>query len=124
MLPCKSRTPAALLGLTLLFTGIASAHATRDEPTIAPRAAALQYKESRPSGETIVRWSENIFAILTTLDSGAPAGLRLNRELAMVHIAMHDAANAVDEKFERYALDSHEPHAKAALSAPQPRTRH
>jgi hypothetical protein len=83
-----------------------------------PESAAIPpVRGATPSGETIVRWSENIFALLTTLDSGAPAGLRLNRELAMVHIAMHDAANAVDEKFERYALDIEDRYADPALAA-------
>jgi hypothetical protein len=72
---------------------------------------------STPSGETIIRWSENNFTILTTLDSGAPSGLQLLRELAMVHIAMHDAANAVDRKFEAYIFDDEDDDANAPLAA-------
>jgi hypothetical protein len=70
-----------------------------------------------PSGETIVRWNEHNFTILTTLENGSPAGSQLIRELAMVHIAMHDAANAVKKKFDRYALDIIDKHADPALAA-------
>jgi PAP2 superfamily len=70
-----------------------------------------------PSGETIVRWSENNFALLTTLDNGSPSGLQLIRELAIVHIAMHDAANAVDPQYNRYVLDVEDPAADPALAA-------
>jgi hypothetical protein len=79
--------------------------------------AAPKSDGSAPSGRTIVRWNQNNLALLTTLDSGAPAGLQLNRELAMVHIAMHDAANAVDERYERYVLEVEDQRADAALSA-------
>jgi hypothetical protein len=72
---------------------------------------------SSPSGETIVRWNENNFAILTTLDDETPAGLRLIRELAMVHIAMHDAANGARKEFEHYALNDEDSKADPALSA-------
>ncbi|MGH9160380.1 MAG: vanadium-dependent haloperoxidase [Vicinamibacteraceae bacterium] len=72
---------------------------------------------SSPSGETIVRWNENNFALLTTLDNGAPAGLELNRALTIVHIAMHDAANGVRSKYERYALTETDAEADPALAA-------
>ncbi len=70
-----------------------------------------------PSGETIVRWNNHNFTILTTLESGAPAGSQLIRELAMVHIAMHDAANAVKAKFETYAIGVTDTGADPALAA-------
>ena len=49
------------------------------------------------SGETIVRWNQNAVTIVN-----GPA-LSMMRELAIVHIAMHDAANAVERHYETYA---------------------
>ena len=72
---------------------------------------------STPSGETIVRWNNNNFTILTTLDNGTASGLLLIRELAMVHIAMHDAANAAKSKYETYVLDDEDSGADPALAA-------
>jgi hypothetical protein len=72
---------------------------------------------STPSGETIVRWNDNNFTILTTLDNGTASGLLLIRELAMVHIAMHDAANGAKSKYETYVLDDHDAGADPALAA-------
>ena len=46
------------------------------------------------SGETIVRWNQNAVTI-----ANGPA-LPMMRELAIVHIAMHDAANAVERHYE------------------------
>jgi hypothetical protein len=52
------------------------------------------------SGETIVRWNHNASIVLT----GARPE-RLTRDLAMVHLAAHDAVNAVKAQYEMYALD-------------------
>jgi hypothetical protein len=52
------------------------------------------------SGETIVRWNHNASMVLT----GARPE-RLTRDLAMVHLAAHDAVNAVRAQYEMYALD-------------------
>jgi hypothetical protein len=66
------------------------------------------------SGETIVRWNQNAVTVLS-----GPA-LPMMRELAIVHIAMHDAANAVEERYETYALLERQPqwnNADPALAA-------
>jgi hypothetical protein len=52
-----------------------------------------------PSGEPVVRWNAN--AVSLTSDTGA---LPQMRELAMVHVAMHDAVNLVDDQFKGYAI--------------------
>ena len=72
---------------------------------------------SRQSGETIVRWNDHNLAILTTLDSGAAAGLQLIRDLANVHVAMHDAANGARHKYEKYALKQVDWRADPTLAA-------
>jgi hypothetical protein len=52
------------------------------------------------SGEPIVRWNDNALTIL----AGLPPD-RLTRDLAMVHLAAHDAVNLVRTEYETYAVD-------------------
>jgi hypothetical protein len=52
------------------------------------------------SGETVARWNRNAISVL--LPTNPP---ELTRSLAMTHIALHDAANAVRPKYGRYAYD-------------------
>jgi hypothetical protein len=110
---------SSLLVVTLLM-GFAGACAGVDEGRDADLDEEYDHGGgggSTPSGETIVRWSDNNFTILTTLDSGAPSGLQLVRELAMVHIAMHDAANGARKKYDQYALHESDSGADPALAA-------
>lgn len=69
------------------------------------------------SGEAVARW--NSYAISVLLPTNPP---ELTRSLAMTHIALHDAANAVRPKYERYAYHVTEdtgadPSAAAAVAA-------
>src|SRR5262245_66678899 len=70
-----------------------------------------QYAASSVSGETIVRWNQNAVAI-----ANGPA-LPMMRVLAIVHIAMHDAANAVDRHYETYSRIARDRRADPALAA-------
>ena len=63
------------------------------------------------SGETIVRWNQNAVTI-----ANGPA-LPMMRELAIVHIAMHDAANAVERHYETYSRIARDRRADPALAA-------
>lgn len=85
--------------------------------------AALAIPPSAPhmtgheSGETVARWNRNAISVL--LPTNPP---ELTRSLAMTHIALHDAANAVRPKYERYAYHITEdtgadPSAAAAVAA-------
>jgi len=72
---------------------------------------------SNPSGEVVARWNKN--ALSTLLPTNPP---ELTRSLAMVHIAMHDAANAVRPRYHTYAYHNTddvgaEPAAAAAVAA-------
>jgi hypothetical protein len=111
-----------MAGRAFLFTarlalGLACACGGVDEDLDLGETEAAARGAATPGGETVVRWSENNFALLTTLDSGAPAGLQLIRELPIVHLAMHDAANGVRRRYERYALREEDPRADPALAA-------
>ena len=85
--------------------------------------AALAIPPSAPprtgheSGETVARWNRNAISVL--LPTNPP---ELTRALAMTHIALHDAANAVRPKYGRYAYHVTEdtgadPSAAAAVAA-------
>jgi hypothetical protein len=56
---------------------------------------------SRPSGEPVARWNKNAISLL--LPTNPP---EITRSLAMIHIAMHDAANAVKPEYAAYAYSS------------------
>lgn len=84
-----------------------------------PHDGLLKYQDLAPerlSGETIVRWNDNAITVLT----GAPPD-RFTRDLAMVHLAAHDAVNGIVPKYETYALERrsirHHRRASAALAA-------
>jgi hypothetical protein len=70
-----------------------------------------QYAGWFVSGETIVRWNQNA----ATITNGA--ALPMMRELAIIHIAMHDAANAVDRHYETYSRIARDRRADPALAA-------
>jgi PAP2 superfamily len=111
-----ARKTSLLIFVVSLATGMTGACAgMEEEPELGEELAPGG--GSSPSGETIVRWNNNNFTILTTLDSGAAAGLQLIRELAMVHIAMHDAANGAQRKYKRYVLTQSDSGADPALAA-------
>src|SRR5688572_1456702 len=79
--------------------------------------AAAPHRTGHESGETVARWNTN--AIFILLPTNPP---ELTRSLAMTHIALHDAANAVRPKYQRYAYHVTEdtgadPSAAAAVAA-------
>ena len=53
------------------------------------------------SGDVVVDWSRIVFEAATTDDGYV--SFKGARHQAMVHIAMHDALNAIDRKFDQYA---------------------
>jgi len=59
-----------------------------------------QILQAQVPGETVSRWNQNGFAALTV---GPDVRFQV-RGMTMMHIAMHDAANAVRSKYESYAL--------------------
>jgi len=102
---------------TLVFAslGLAAVTALAGAALAAPFSAPE--KTGHQSGETVARWNRNAISVL--LPTNPP---ELTRSLAMTHIALHDAANAVRPKYERYAYHATEdtgadPSAAAAVAA-------
>ena len=95
--------------------GLAAVTALAGAALAAPSSAP--HKTGHESGETVARWNRNAISVL--LPTNPP---ELTRALAMTHIALHDAANAVRPKYERYAYHVTEdtgadPSAAAAVAA-------
>ena len=102
---------------TVVFAslGLAAVTALAGAAFAIPPSAS--HKTGHESGETVARWNRNAISVL--LPTNPP---ELTRSLAMTHIALHDAANAVRPKYERYAYHATEdtgadPSAAAAVAA-------
>jgi hypothetical protein len=69
-----------------------------DEALNAATPPSVRKAAPRPSGDTIVRWNANTITILSPTSSPD-----LTRGLAMTHLAVHDAVNAVRPRYVAYA---------------------
>jgi hypothetical protein len=99
---------------TIVFASLGLAAVTA---LAAAALAAPAHKTGHESGEAVARWNRNAISVL--LPTNPP---ELTRSLAMTHIALHDAANAVRPKYKRYAYHVTEdtgadPSAAAAVAA-------
>ena len=88
------RVPAR--AVVFACVGLAAVTALVGAALAAPSSAP--HRTGHKSGETVARWNRNAISVL--LPTNPP---ELTRSLAMTHIALHDAANAVRPKYERYA---------------------
>src|SRR3989442_13387971 len=66
------------------------------------------------AGQTVA-WNKMAFDV--AVPSGVSTGARLARTLAVMHLAMHDAVNNVEERYARYAVTSSSPSASADAAA-------
>ena len=104
--------------LIAVHLGLVTSFAFGADPALATPSSA-PHRTGHESGETVARWNKNAISVL--LPTNPP---ELTRSLAMTHIALHDAANAVRPKYERYAYHVTEdtgadPSAAAAVAAAQ-----
>jgi len=88
----------AVASFTVLFALGGVAGATNEEHAKDERAASVS---TRTSSDVVVDWSRIVFEAAMTDDGyGSFMG---PRHQAMMHIAMHDALNAIDPRFDQYA---------------------
>ena len=102
---------------TVVFASLGLAAVTALAGAALAIPPSAPHKTGHKSGETVARWNKNAISVL--LPTNPP---ELTRALAMTHIALHDAANAVRPKYERYAYHVTEdtgadPSAAAAVAA-------
>jgi hypothetical protein len=68
---------------------------------------------SVPSANVVLHWNEILLQSLTT----QPPRVPLARNLALVHVAMFDAVNAIDRSYEPYAAHVHASHGASQEAA-------
>src|SRR3954464_14115144 len=71
-------------------------------------SCGLNYAFAAPAGDAVVTWNAHAGtaaqkACMNALDNNDP--FHESRIYAMMHIAIHDAINAIDRKYQPYALD-------------------
>jgi hypothetical protein len=106
-----------VLGRTIVFGSLRLAAVTTLVGTVLASPSSAPQRTGHESGEPVARWNRNAISLL--LPTNPP---ELTRSLAMTHIALHDAANAVRPKYARYAYHLTEdtgadPSAAAAVAA-------
>jgi hypothetical protein len=103
----KHRLALTSMAAALLATGLFINPAL----TTASEAGATSKQASSPTwcadrcDQVITDWSLTAFQVIKAAD-GYVDPMAASRSLAMMHLAMHDAANAVRPRYRRYALDS------------------
>jgi hypothetical protein len=110
-----ARPRARLLATTLLGAFVAGCGASRDETrTIAPASAAVTGEKA--SNAVILEWNTVLHEAALAHD-GHKHGLAHVRVLAMLHLAQHDAVNAVAPAYESYAFTGRDPTADPVAAA-------
>ncbi len=119
----KHRLTQISVAAALLATGlfINTAHATAGETRDASQRTSAPTWCANRCDHVITDWSLTAFQVIKAAD-GYVDPMAASRSLAMTHVAMHDAVNAVRPRYRRYALDnvpagSHQ--ADAAVAAAQ-----
>src|SRR3989442_11590585 len=79
--------------------------------------ACLALAGSAYAGQAVA-WNKMAFDV--AVPSGVTTGARLARTLAVMHLAMHDAGNNVDERDAPYARTPSSPNASAPPAANSP----
>lgn len=94
----KARTLVALVGLALL-----NACAMSDgDPSQASEVETAS--TSRPSNTVITRWNEVAYNAAVVATYFGPLLFHHDRGFTMLHIAQHDALNAIASRYEQYAF--------------------
>ena len=102
-MPTERRIPAILVFATALLTPLLVAACGTPAPPPEPSAAPL------------VDWNERVLAMAEEEDGFLT--LKGVRTAAMMHLAVHDALNAVDRRYQPYAYDGEAPNADPRAAA-------
>jgi hypothetical protein len=116
-------TPALALAVTAALALAVTAAGCAPPPTetaapVAGQAAALTASSTAATPPDIaITWNE--LAYQTANDFDQLRSFFGVRAIAMVHLAMHDALNAIDARYESYAYATPSPHAQPIAAAAQ-----
>jgi len=74
----------------------------------------LATSPGRAGADPVIHWNETALSVafaggLDNLQFGCNDALHESRMMAMIHVAIHDALNAIDRRYQPYAFDGHAP---------------
>jgi hypothetical protein len=95
-----------LLGAAAALTSGASAAAHRHAPAHAVRE----------SGQPVIDWNEVLLSIVNT-PGAQPANIQPPRNFAILHVAIYDAVNSIDQSHEPYRIAVHAPRGASETAA-------
>jgi hypothetical protein len=110
-LPSRRHTLVAL-AIAALFGGVSAAQATER----APREPVVPSWCSDRCDELIIDWSSTAYQVIKAADDYSNP-MAASRSLAMMHLAMHDAVNAVQPRYTTYAYSGRDNAADPAVAA-------
>ena len=93
---------------------------TRRRPhSTVPAVEPLEHRRLFSASDLVIDWNEHL---LQAMGASQPPRVPLSRNMALVHVAMFDAVNAIERSYEPYAADVHasrgaSPEAAAAQAA-------
>jgi hypothetical protein len=104
------------------FQSVSRQRVAGSEPGRAPRpplgaVAAVEALEGRrlfSGSDLVIDWNEHL---LQSMAVSQPARVPLSRNMAIVHVAMFDAVNAIDRSYEPYYADVHASHGASPEAA-------
>ncbi|MGH6610464.1 MAG: hypothetical protein ACRECQ_09415, partial [Burkholderiaceae bacterium] len=99
------------MAIAALFSGLPAAQATDR----AAREPAAAWCSSR-CDELIIDWNATAYQVIKA-DEGYANPMSASRTLAMMHLAMHDAVNAVTPRYVSYTTGERDSAADAAVAA-------
>jgi hypothetical protein len=85
-------------------------------PAAVPAAASAHHDHDDAGPDVVVEWNQATLQLLAT-PGVHPANVHPTRTLALVHVAVHDAVNAIDRDYEPYLVEESAPGSASAEAA-------
>jgi hypothetical protein len=87
-----------------------------ESPSVSELEAEIE-TASRPTNAVILQWSQVAFDAATTAGYFGPLLFQHDRGFTMMHIAQHDALNAIEPRYEQYAFKGRDGRADPVASS-------
>jgi membrane-associated phospholipid phosphatase len=79
-------------------------------------ATALSLAPAAHADDPVIQWNRTLLGILRT-PGAQPATVHPTRSMALLHVAIYDAVEAIDQRFELYGIDAHGPRVASRRAA-------
>jgi membrane-associated phospholipid phosphatase len=89
---------------------------TRQLAAAVVAASALALAPVAHADNPVIQWNRSLLGILRT-PGAQPATVHPTRSMALLHVAIYDAVEAIDRRFELYGIDAHGPRAASRRAA-------